>query len=60
MTEVTRTSTPKNNKVFPDCRTELSPIQNPVHSTTVLPSFSEHADISDKHNASKLNHHSDD
>ena len=60
MTEVTRTSIPKNNKVFPDCRIELSPIQNPVHSTTVLPTFSEHADISDKHNASKLNHHSDD
>ena len=60
MTEVTRTSTPRNNKVFLDCRIELSPIQNPVHSTTVLPSFSEHADISDKHNALKLNHHSDD
>ena len=60
MTEVTRTSTPKNNKVFPDCRIELSPIQNLVHSTTVLPSFSEHADISYKCNASKLNCHSDD
>ena len=60
MTEVTRTSTPRNNKVFQDCRIELSPIQNPVQSTTVLPSFSEHADISDKHNSSKLNHHSDD
>ena len=60
MTEVTRTSTPKNNKLFLDCRIELSPIQNPVHSTTVLPSFSEHADISNKRNASKLNHHSDD
>ena len=60
MTEVTRTSTPKNNKVYPNCRIELSPIQNPVHSTTVQPSFSEHADISYKHNASKLNLHSDD
>ena len=60
MTEVTRTRTPKNNKVFLDCRMELSPIQNPVHLTTVLPSFSEHADISDKRNAPKLNHHSDD
>ena len=60
MTEVTRTSTPKNNKVYLDCRIELSPIQNPVHSTTVQPSFSEHADISYKHNASKLNLHSDD
>ena len=28
--------------------------------TTVLPSFSEPADIGDKQNASKLNHHSDD
>ena len=60
MTEVTRTSTPKNNKVYPYCRIELSPIQNPVHSTTVQPSFSEHGDISDKCNASKLNLHSDD
>ena len=60
MTVVIRTSTPKNNKVFSDCRIELSPIQNPVHSTTVLPLFSEHADISDKRNASNLNHHSDD
>ena len=60
MTEVARTSTPKNNKVFPDCRIELSPTQNPVHSTTVLPSYSEHADIGDKCNASELNHHSDD
>ena len=34
MTEVTRTSTPKNNKVYSECRIELSPIQNPVHSTT--------------------------
>ena len=59
MTEVTRTSTPKNNKVYPDCRIELSPIQNPVHSTTVQPSFSKHADISYKCNASKLNLHSD-
>ena len=60
ITEVTRTSTPKNNKVYPDCRIELFPIQKPVHSTTVQPSFSEHADISDKHNASKLNLYSDD
>ena len=60
MTEVTRTSTPKNNKVYLDCRIELSPIQNPVHSTTVQPSFSEHADISYKHYASKLYLHSDD
>ena len=60
MTEVTRTSTPKNNKVYLDCRIELSPIQNPVHSTTVQPSFSEHSDISDKRNASKLNLQSDD
>ena len=59
-TEVTRTSTPKNNKVYPECRIELSPIQNPVHSTTVQPSFSEHADISDKCNALKLNLYSDD
>ena len=27
MTEVTRTSTPKNNKEYPDCRIKLSPIQ---------------------------------
>ena len=60
MTEVTRASTPKNNEVFSDCRIELSPIQNPVPSTTVLPSFSEHADISDKRNASELNHQSED
>ena len=60
MTEVTRTSTPKNNKIYPDCRIKLSPIPNPVHSTTVQPSFSEHADISDKCNASKLNLYSDD
>ena len=38
----------------------MSPIQNPVHSTLVQPSFSEHADISDKHNALKLNLYSDD
>ena len=38
MTEVTRTSTPKNNKVYPKCRIKLSPIQNPVHSTKVQPS----------------------
>ena len=60
MTEVTRTSTPKNNNVYLECRIELSPIQNPVHSTTVQPSFSEHADISDKHNALKLTLYSDD
>ena len=60
MTEVTRTSTPKNNKVYPECRIELLPIQNPVHSTTAQPSFSEHADISDKRNALKLNLYSDD
>ena len=60
VTEVTRNSTLKNNKVYPECRIELSPIQNPVHSTTVQPSFSEHADISDKHNALKLNLYSDD
>ena len=60
MTEVTRTSTHKNNKVFSDCRIEFSPIQNPVPSTTVLPFFSEHADISDKCNASKLNCQSED
>ena len=60
LTEVTRTSTPKNNKVYPDCRIELSPIQDPVHSTTVQPYFSKHADISDKRNASKLNLYSDD
>ena len=59
MTEVTRTSTPKNNKVYLDCRIKLSPNQNPVHSTTVQPSFSEHTDISDKCNASKLNLYSD-
>ena len=33
---------------------------NPVHSITVQPSFSEHADISDKRNALKLNLYSDD
>ena len=61
MTEFTRTSTPKNNNnIFPECRIELSPIQNPVHSTLVQPSFSEHADISDKRNALKLNLYSDD
>ena len=38
----------------------MSPIQNPVHSTKAQPSFSEHADISDKHNALKLNLYSDD
>ena len=41
MTEVTRTSTPKN-KVYQDCTIELSPIQNSVQSTTVQPAFSEH------------------
>ena len=46
---------PQNDKVFPDCRIELSPIQTSVHSGTVLPSFSEHTDIRDKHNPSKLN-----
>ena len=60
MTEVPRISTPKNNNVYPEFRIELSPIQNPVHSTTVQPSFSEHADISDKHNALKLTPYSDD
>ena len=55
MTEFTRTSTPKNNNIYLECRIELSPIQNPVHSTLVQPSFSEHADISDKRNALKLN-----
>ena len=60
MTEFIRTSTPKNNNIYPECRIELSPIQNPVHSTLVQPSFSEHADISDKHNALKLNLYSDD
>ena len=44
--EVTRTSTPRNNKLFGDCRIELSPIQNAIPSTKVLPSFSEHADSS--------------
>ena len=60
MTEVTRTNTPKNNKVYPECRIELSPIQNPIHSTTAQPSFSEHSHISDKRNALKLNLYSDD
>ena len=60
MTEFTRTSTPKNNNIYLECRIELSPIQNPVHSTLVQPSFSEHADISDKCNALKLNLYSDD
>ena len=46
--------------VYLECRIELSPIQNPVHSTTAQPSFSEHADISDKRNALKLNLYSDD
>ena len=59
MTEFTRTSTPKNNNVCPECRKELSPIQNPVHSTLVQPSFSEHAEISER-NALKLNLYSDD
>ena len=48
MAEGSKTSTPKNNNVFLDCRIELSPIENSVHSTTVLPSFISHADISDK------------
>ena len=60
MTEVTRTSIPKNNNVYLECRIELSSIQNPLHSTTVQPSFSEHADISDKRNALKLTLYSDD
>ena len=60
ITEFTRTSTPKNNNMYLECRMELSPIQNPVHSTLVQPSFSEHADISDKCNALKLNLYSDD
>ena len=60
MTEFTRTSTPNNNNIYLECRIELSPIQDPVHSTLVQPSFSEHADISDKHNALKLNLYSDD
>ena len=60
MTEFARTSTPKNNNLYPECRIELPPIQKPVHSTLVQPSFSEHADISDKHNALKLNLYSDD
>ena len=60
MTEFTRTSTPKNNNIYPECRIELSPIQNTVHSTLVQPSFSEHADISDKRNGLKLNLYSDD
>ena len=34
MTEVTRTSTPKN-KVYQDCTIELSPIQNSVQTKTV-------------------------
>ena len=60
MTEFTRTSTPKNNNINLERRIELSPIQNPVHSTLVQPSFSELADISDKHNALKLNLYSND
>ena len=60
ITEFTRTSTPKNSNMYPECRIELSPIQNPVHSTLVQPSFSEHADISDKRNAFKLNLYSND
>ena len=60
ITESTRTSTPKNNNMYPECRIELSPIQNPVHSSLVQPSFSYHADISDKHHALKLNLYSDD
>ena len=60
MTEVTKTSTPKNNYIYLECRIELSPIQNPVHSTILQPCFSKHADISYKHNASKLNLYSDD
>ena len=41
MTEVTRTSTPRNNKVSAECRIELSPIQNAIPFTKALPSFSE-------------------
>ena len=59
ITEFARTSTPKNNNMYLECRIELSPIQNPVHSTLVQPSFSKYADISDKHNALKLNLYSD-
>ena len=44
MTEVTRTSTPKN-KVYQDCTIELSSIQNSIQSTTVQPAFSEHANV---------------
>ena len=44
MTEVTRTSTPKN-KVYQDCTIELSPIQNSVQTKTVQPAFSEHPDV---------------
>ena len=44
MTEVTRTSTPKN-KVSQDCTIELSPIQNSIQTTTVQPAFSEHANV---------------
>ena len=44
MTEVTRTSTPRN-KVYQDCTIELSPIQNSVQSKTVQPAFSEYANV---------------
>ena len=44
MTEVTRTSTPKN-KVYQDCTIEFSPIQNSVQTKTVQPAFSEHANV---------------
>ena len=54
MSEVTRTSTLRNNKLFGDCRIELSPIQNAIPSTKVLPSFSGHADSREKYSASKI------
>ena len=60
MSEVTRTSTPRNNKLFGDCRIELSPIQNAMPSTKVLPCFSEHADSREKYSASKINGQSED
>ena len=60
LSEVTRTSTPRNNKLFGDCRIELSPIQNAMPSTKVLPCFSEHADSREKYSASKINGQSED
>ena len=44
MTEVARTSTPKN-KVYQDCIIELSPIQNSIQSKTVQLAFSEHGNV---------------